>query len=72
MIVNYITLILRIQYPTVNIQLSMFKIAAQGIEPCQIKPCQPLSNLQFLITEGFSVSNNTTTIHKSPLPELLQ
>jgi hypothetical protein len=43
------------------------RIAAQGIEPCQIKPCQPLSNLQFLITEGFSVSNNTATIHKSPI-----
>ena len=41
------------------------RIAAQGIEPCQTKPCQPLSNLQFLITEGFSVTNYTATIHKS-------
>lgn len=43
------------------------RIATQGIEPCQPKPCQPLSNLQFLITEGFSVSNNAATIHKSPI-----
>lgn len=43
------------------------RIAVQGIEPCQPKPCQPLSNLQFLITEGFSVTNYTATIHKSPI-----
>ena len=43
------------------------RIATQGIEPCQIKPCQPLSNLQFLITEGFSVTNYAATIHKSPI-----
>lgn len=43
------------------------RIAARGIEPCQFKPCQPLSNLQFLITEGFSVANNVAIIHKSPI-----
>lgn len=43
------------------------RIAVQGIEPCQPKPYQPLSNLQFLITEGVSVSNDTATIHKSPI-----
>ena len=43
------------------------RIAVQGIEPCQPKPCQPLSNLQFLITEGFSVTNYAATIHKSPI-----
>ena len=47
-------------------------VGIAGIEPCQPKPCQPLSNLQFLITEGFSVTNDTATIHKSLLPELLQ
>lgn len=38
-----------------------------GIEPCQPKPYQPLSNLQFLITEGVSVTNDAAIIHKSPI-----
>lgn len=37
MIVNYITLTLRIQYPIVNIQLSMSKIVAVGVEPTRPK-----------------------------------
>ena len=52
---------------TVNIQFSKFKIVARRVELRQTKPCQCISNLQILLCKEFSVSDNTTTIHTSPI-----
>ena len=53
--------------PIQLIQFSMFKIVARRIELRQTKPCQCISKLQPLLCKGFSVSNNATTIHTSPI-----